>query len=108
MEITNYIEAELYILVPVLYAVGAIFKKSAAVSDRWIPIALGVLGIALATVYKLGIYEPHGAKEILSIVYAGVTQGILCAAGSVYTNNIVKQLKKTDDESNNKSDNNAG
>lgn len=108
MEITNYIEAELYILMPVLYAAGAVMKKSAAVKDKWIPIVLGGLGIILATVYKLGIYDPPTAKDILSILYAGITQGILCAAGSVYTNNIVKQLKKKDDESHNESDNSAG
>ena len=108
MEITNYIEAELYILVPVLYAVGAIMKRSAAVKDKWIPIILGGLGIILATVYKLGVYEPFAAKDILSILYAGVTQGILCAAGSVYANNLVKQLKKKDEESHNESDNSAG
>lgn len=108
MEFSNYIEAELYILVPVLYGVGGILKKSSAVKDRWIPIILGILGISLAIVYKIGIYAPVNGKEFLSIIYAGFTQGVLCAAGSVYTNNIVKQLKKDDDENFDQGDNKAG
>ena len=105
MKFTDFIEAELYILVPVLYAVGWILKKSTAVKDRWIPIILGVLGVVLAVVYKVGIYSPTDGKTLLQILYAGFTQGILCAAGSVYTNNIVKQLKKDNDESIDKGDN---
>ncbi len=108
MEFNDYIEAELYILVPVLYAVGSILKKSSAVKDRWIPIILGALGIILAIVYKIGIYSPYGIREMLPILYAGFTQGVLCAAGSVYTNNIVKQMKKGKDENLGESNNQAG
>lgn len=107
MEFSNYIESELYILVPVLYAMGSWLKKSSAVKDRWIPIFLGILGVVLAVVYKVGIYAPTG-DELLPILYAGFTQGILCAAGSVYTNNIVKQLKKDERENLGESNNNAG
>ncbi len=105
MELTNYIEPELYVLVPVLYALGSILKKSTAINDKWIPIILGVMGMALSTVYKFGIYAPSNSETILSVLFAGITQGILCAAASVYTNNILKQLKKSDNESDNKGDN---
>ena len=108
IELTGYIEAELYILLPVLYAVGVIIKKSESIDDKWIPFILGILGITLATVYKLGIYAPQDSKTILSVFYAGVTQGVLCAAGSVYANNILKQLKKKDNEDDNQSNNSAG
>lgn len=95
MDISNYIETELYIIVPVLYAVGAIIKKS-RISDKWIPIILGVMGIALVTAYKLAAYMPSNASEVMQLIFAGVTQGILCASASVYANNIVKQMKKED------------
>lgn len=85
---------------------GILFKKSEVVADKWIPIILGILGILLASVYKLTIYSPGSGKDIISLLFAGVTQGILCAAGSVYANNIVKQMKKgSEDESGSKSDN---
>lgn len=93
MDINSYIDSELFIIVPVLYIIGAMIKKS-TVNDKWIPIILGVIGIVLATVYKLSIYLPKDALEVLQVIYAGITQGILCAAGSVYANNIIKQIGK--------------
>ena len=102
MEITNYIESELYIIVPVLYVMGILFKKSEAIDDRWIPIVLGILGVILACIYKFTAYEPNSAHEILGVIYAGITQGILCAAGSVYANNLIKQMKKDGDDKDNK------
>lgn len=104
MDITSYIETELYIIVPVLYAVGMIFKKSDVVPDKFIPIILGLLGIVLASIYKLAYYKPQDISQILAILYAGVTQGILCASASVYANNIIKQLKKDKNEEDNPSD----
>ncbi len=104
MDITNYIENELYIIVPVLYVIGIIFKKTEAIDDRWIPILLGVMGILLATGYKWANYLPTNPAEYVAIIYAGITQGILCAAASVYANNILKQIKKDDDETGSKGD----
>lgn len=98
MDITSYIENELFIIVPVLYACGMVFKKSDVIADKWIPIILGILGVALASVYKLAYYKPSDIAEILGILYAGITQGILCASASVYANNIFKQLKKDENE----------
>lgn len=106
MDINSYIDGELFVIVPVLYVLGAMIKKS-TVKDKWIPIILGVIGIALATVYKLSVYLPTDAVEVLKVIYAGITQGILCAAGSVYANNIVKQMRKDgkkEDEGGNKGD----
>lgn len=92
MDFTSYIDTELFIIIPVLYVVGMVIKKS-TVNDKWIPIILGALGIALATAYKLAADFPTDASQALEVFYSGVTQGILCAAGSVYANNIVKQMK---------------
>lgn len=111
MEITSYIEPELYIIVPVLYVLGTLIKKS-SINDKYIPIILGVMGILLVTAYKLAANIPCGFSDILKVIFAGVTQGLLCAAGSVYADNIVKQMKKdkaeTDDKTSDKSDKNAG
>lgn len=93
MDINSYIDTELYIIVPVLYIIGTMIKKS-DIADKWIPLLLGVIGITLATVYKFTVYVPSGTVETLKILYTGITQGILCASGSVYANNIVKQMRK--------------
>ncbi len=104
MDFSEYIDGELFIIIPVLYVIGMMIKKS-TINDKWIPLILGALGIALATAYKLTAHIPENFSEALAVVYAGFTQGILCAAGSVYANNIVKQMKTKDkNEDNDKSD----
>ena len=52
MEITSYIEPELFIIVPVLYVLGMLIKKS-NVNGKYIPIILGVMGI----LHILGILQ---------------------------------------------------
>ncbi|MBR2901175.1 MAG: phage holin family protein [Clostridia bacterium] len=96
MDINNYIEPELFIIVPVLYVLGIMIKKS-NIQDRFIPLILGIMGILLVTAYKLTAYLPTDISGIIGVIYSGITQGLLCAAASVYTNNIIKQLKKKDD-----------
>lgn len=93
MDISSYIEGELYILVPVLYGLGAMIKKS-SLNDKWIPLILGGVGIILATAFKFTVYLPVDMSSCLMVLYAGITQGVLCASASVYTNNILKQMKK--------------
>lgn len=97
MDLSSYINPELFIIVPVLYALGAIIKKS-SIPDRFIPVILGVVGVSLALVYCFATQTADCMHDILLIVFAGVTQGILCAATSVYANNIVKQLKKREED----------
>ena len=101
MDITSYIEPKLLITVPVLYILGAMIKRS-EISDKYIPLILGAMGVVLATVYAFITNEQNGYKDILSVLFAGVTQGLLCASASVYTNNIFKQMKKDADESTDK------
>lgn len=97
MDFTSYIEPELLITVPVLYVLGTMIKRS-ELSDKYIPIILGVMGIILATVYSFIGNEINSTDAVLSIIFAGVTQGLLCASASVYANNVLKQMKKDADE----------
>lgn len=101
MDLATYIEPELYITVPVLYVLGMMLKKS-VIDDKWIPIILGVMGIALVTAYKLTLYLPTDVETIASFVFAGITQGILCASASVYANNLLKQMLEKSEDTNKK------
>ena len=103
MEFSKYIEPELLITVPVLYVLGMMIKKS-SIDDKWIPIILGVMGIVLVIAYKLTASFPQTAGEFFGLLFAGITQGILCAAGSVYANNIVKQMSKNQGNKDEKDD----
>ena len=77
LDITDFIKPELLILVPVLYIVGLGLKKT-SLSDKFIPL--------------ITTCEVFDQRCILTIIFASITQGILCAGASVYANQIYKQL----------------
>lgn len=94
MSVTEYIQPELLLLIPVLYFIGKGLKKS-ELKDRWIPLSLGIAGVVLATLYTLcqtAIYAVW--TDVLSVLFTGVVQGILCAGASVYVHQLVIQAKK--------------
>lgn len=82
----QYINAELLILIPVLYAIGAGLKKIEKIKDEFIPLILGVAGAVLSFIYIHSL-TPTG-------IFTAITQGVLCAAAAVYANQIYKQGKK--------------
>lgn len=89
MEFQTYIKPELLILVPVLYVIGTMLKKTKRVDDRMIPAILGEIGMVLAMLWAISTEGLSGIG-----VFTGLTQGILCAGMAVYTNQLVKQSRK--------------
>lgn len=89
----DFIRPELLILIPVLYLIGIGIKKS-EIRDKWIPFILGGCGIALASTYIFAITPVLVLTDILSAIFAAVTQGILCAGASVYVDQLIKQSQK--------------
>lgn len=87
------IKPELLLLIPVLYLFGMALKKS-AVSNKHIPWMLGIFGIALSIMYLISSSDINGWQNILTIMFAGITQGILTAGASVYVNQLIKQNQK--------------
>ena len=87
----DYIKPELLVLVPVLYAIGSAMKKSEWIADKHIPVALGISGIVLAALYVLATSTINSSQDVFMAIFTAIVQGILCAAASVYVNNIVKQ-----------------
>ena len=88
--LTQYIKPELLILVPVLYAAGVLLKKS-RMQDFRIPYLLGLIGIALSIASVVAHSTIFTMQAVLMQVFTGVTQGILAAGASVYTDQLVKQ-----------------
>lgn len=93
MNFQEYIKPELLVLIPVLYFVGVAIKKS-KIKDALIPLILGGAGVLLAIVYLLASEPLNGVQGVFTALWTGLTQGILCAAASVYANQIVKQAHK--------------
>lgn len=81
----EFIKPELLVLVPVLYVIGEIIKKS-KIKDEFIPLIVGAVGVVLASLYVMGT---AGVNPIN--IFAGFTQGILCAGCAVYGDQIIKQ-----------------
>lgn len=93
-QIMNFIKPELVVLIPVLYFAGMGIKKSAAVPDKYIPLILGGVGVALSVVWVLATSAAAGVQGAMMAVFTAVTQGVLCAGCSVYINQIGKQSGK--------------
>ena len=91
--IKDFIQPELLILIPVLYAAGIAIKKSERIKDNYIPILLGIFGIVLAGLWCISKTELSNTRTIIACIFAAITQGILCASGSVFVNQIIKQTK---------------
>lgn len=92
--LTDYIKPELLILIPVLYLIGMGLKKSQSVADRKIPLILGACGVLLAAVYVLASTPMGGWQAGMAALFTAVTQGVLCAGGSVYVHQLLKQQGK--------------
>ena len=92
-DLTEYIRTELFVLVPVLYALGMLLKRS-PLADWLIPFVLCGTGIVLSFAFFAGSGETIGKT-----LFASVTQGVLCASCSVFANNIIKQFKQRKSES---------
>ena len=94
-QIMNYVKPELIVVAVVLYFVGAGLKKSEAVADKYIPIILGGVGVALSAIYVLATCPLGTGQEIAMAVFTAIVQGILVAGLSTYVNQIIKQAHKT-------------
>ena len=84
----KYIQPELLVVVAVLYFLGMGLKTS-KIADKYIPVILGIAGIAMATLY---VIASVGFSAMA--IFTGITQGIICAGVAVYINQLIVQSKK--------------
>ena len=94
--IQQYLKPELLVLIPVLYFIGMAIKKS-SISDTFIPVLLGAIGIFLSVIYLIATVDVNTYKDVAIMIFTGITQGILLAGGSVYVNQVIKQSSKNDE-----------
>lgn len=95
-QIMNYVKPELIVVAVVLYFIGMGLKKAEAVPDKYIPLILGGIGIALCALWVLANGPLTSISEIVMAVFTSIVQGILVAGLSTYINQIIKQAQKTD------------
>lgn len=97
MNYNEFIKPELLILIPVLYFIGIAIKKS-NLQDKFIPFILGALGVLLSGVYLFAIEKISGTQAVATAIFTAFTQGVLVAAASVYTNQLIKQAQKEEED----------
>lgn len=90
--VIEFVKPELLVAAVALYFVGETLKASKAVKDKFIPVILGVIGIALATIYVLATSDLSSVQNVLMAIFTAIVQGILVAGASTYTDQIIKQL----------------
>lgn len=95
-QIMNYVKPELIVVAIVLYFVGMGLKKAQAVSDKYIPLILGGVGIVLCAVWVFATGPLATGQDIAMAVFTSIIQGVLVAGLSTYVNQIIKQLQKTE------------
>ena len=88
----DYIEAELLVLVPVLFIFGYFFKKARFILDESIPLMLGALGIALSLLWVMATIEMVTWQDRYLAAFTAVVQGVLAAGAAVYLHQVYKQL----------------
>lgn len=93
MDFKEYIKPELLVLIPVIYIIGLILKKSKC-ADKWIPFVLGVVAIVLSTMWVFSTSDIIGFKDVIHLLFVSFTQGILVTGASVYFNQLYIQAKK--------------
>ena len=93
MDYQKYIKSELLVLVPILYIIGLGLKKS-ELADKWIPLALGIIGVALSALWVAATSQIATGQEIAAALFTAVTQGVLAAGASVYASQLHIQAHK--------------
>lgn len=89
MDFSTFIFEQALILIPGLYILGMMLKGLEMIPDNFIPVILLLFGMAGAmAIMGIGFNSP--AEEIAQ----ALIQGVLVTGAAVYTNQLVKQVKK--------------
>ena len=83
MDYVKFLSENALILVPVLYVLGMILKGTEKFQDKFIPVILLPIGV-IASIALNGF------------TVQAVIQGVLVVGAAVYTNQLVKQINKSE------------
>lgn len=90
----NYVKPELVIVAIVLYFIGIWIKGTESIADKWIPLILGITGIAICAIWVMATTPIGSGQALLMAIFTAIIQGILVAALSTYVNQLIKQAAK--------------
>ena len=90
----EFIRPELLVLIPVLYFIGMGLKQAQTFADKYIPLALGGFGVALAALWVVATSTIASPQDGALAVFTAIVQGVLVAGCAVYVNQLKKQAQK--------------
>ena len=91
MDYLEFIKPELQLLILVGYFIGMALKNSEKIQDWTIPFIIGGVNIVLSVVYLFSVSSTLDSRNIATLVFTGIVQGVLTAAGAVFVNQLKKQ-----------------
>lgn len=101
MDIAKFILDNMLILVGVLYVIGWFMKETPKIKNWIIPWVLLIIGVAVAVLYGgFGLEQGFSAQAVT----VNAVQGALIAGSAVFINQIIKQTRNRESESNSEYD----
>lgn len=97
-ELLKLILEEYIFLVPVLYLIGYIMKKSEKVKDTNIPWALTIIGVVLGVIVAVPTANFATWQTAMADITKGIFQGALVTGATVLANQIKVQANKAKEE----------
>lgn len=88
-QLLEYVRPELLVLVVVLYFVGKGIDKTGRISEKYVPLILGVIGIGLCAVWVTANSCLCTVRDVAMALFTAVVQGILVAGLSVGAWNLI-------------------
>ena len=79
----EYIKPELFVLVPLMFGLGAALKADKRFPSANIPYTLALVGMFLAAMYVMATAQLDGWQSVVMAVFTAIVQGGLCALASV-------------------------
>ena len=89
--VKEYVSPETVWLVPCLYALGSIIKRSIRIDDTLIPGILCLVGVLLSALVSVAACEPVGWMQWVILAAVSVGQGYVLAAAAICLNQLIKQ-----------------
>ena len=88
--VKEYVSPETVWLVPCLYALGSIIKRSIRIDDTLIPGILCLVGVLLSALVSVAACEPVGWMQWVILAAVSIGQGYVLAA-AICLNQLLKQ-----------------
>ena len=71
-QITNYVKPELIVVAIALYFVGMALKQAQAVKDKYIPLILGGISIAICAIYVFATCTCGTGQDIAMAIFTSI------------------------------------